>query len=255
MTTLTLSNTSYDYDKSLTEKEFLKIQAYILSTFNYKANSPERIDDFNKLLDATDFNIFTDNKVARELVGLVKKTNDKQRLDLFKCISSRKEFFETNKNGVNLSNDVFYFHLANIENHLHLRKANDLSKYIFKLGIQHHYVLETNMLTYLNTYSHDRNPIMEKTFFPLLSFFYFYPNHKLMGAWQLLEENKEELIANAQVLKTFSTIKGNLEEKSSNINNWEAVEVKLSTIEKDLLDLTLSYQENLVTTKTKKNKI
>lgn len=255
MATLTLSNSNHNYKEPLSEKEYLKIQSYILSTFNYTANSPERIDDFNKLLDITNFDIFTDNKVARELVGLIKKTNDKQCLELFKCISNREEFFKTNKNGVNLSNDVFYFHLGNIENHLHLRKANDLSKYIFKLGIQHHYVVETNMLTYLSTTSYDRTNIMEKTFFPLLSFFYFYPNHKLMGAWQLLEENKDELIANGQALKSFSNLRGHLEEKSSNINNWEKVEVKLATIEKDLLDLTLSYQETLVAMKSKKNKI
>ena len=77
MATLTLSNSNHNYKEPLSEKEYLKIQSYILSTFNYTANSPERIDDFNKLLDITNFDIFTDNKVARELVGLIKKTNDK----------------------------------------------------------------------------------------------------------------------------------------------------------------------------------
>jgi hypothetical protein len=260
MTTLELSNSKHEYQNTLTEKDFLKIQSYIFATFNYSSNSPERIEDYNKLLEATDFNIFTTDKVARELVGLLKKTNDKQTLELFKCMSNKEEFFQTNKNNFNISENVFHQHLSSINNHVHLRNTGDLSKYIFKLGIEHTYKVNIDIKVFLGTKMNDYDPFIEKIFFPFLSFVYFYPNHKLMGAWQLLEENKESLINQGQALKAFSHLRGSLEDKSSRFANWSEIDNKLITIEKDLLELTLSYQEKIVpdasvTTKAKKNKI
>lgn len=260
MTTLALSNSNHEYKDKLTEKEFLKIQTYIFATFNYASNSPERIDDYNKLLEITDFNIFTNDKVARELVGLLKKTNDKQTFELFKCMSNQEDFFKENKNKINLSKSVFNQHLGSINNHLHLRNASELSKYIFKLGIKHHYEVDNmDLKSFLNARTTDYDSIVEKTFFPFLSFLYFYPNHKLMGAWQLFEENKEELIGKGEVLKSFSQLRGALEDKNQRFLNWDEIDTKLISIEKDLLELVLSYQEDIVpvatVNKIKRNKI
>lgn len=256
MSTLELSQSKHEYTEPLNEKDYLKIQSYIFATYNYSANSPERTSDYEKLLEITDFNIFKDDKVARELVGLLKKTNDKQTFKLFECMANNPSFFKKNKNGINISEDVFNHHLSSINNHLHLRKASDLSKYIFKLGIDKHYEVNTDMKPYLGIQSTNYEPINEKVFFPFLSFFYFYPNYKLMGAWVLLEENKDSLILNGKALSSFSQLRAKLEEKSNTIMNWEEVEKKLIFIEKDLLELTLSYQEKEIpTARAKKNKI